>query len=395
MQLFGRRYDTGQPLKLDVADGKIVQATPRTLSTAEAERWPWIAPGLIDVQFNGYQGQEFSSSQLTPEKVADICQRMDAFGVARFCPTLTTESLEVLLHALRTIVAACDSLPEVARRVAGIHVEGPYLSTQDGARGAHPKEHCRPPDWDEFRQLQDAAEGRIKILTMSVEFDGSAAFVERVAASGVVVAIGHTAADSTQIRAAVDAGARLSTHLGNGCHSMLPRHVNYVWDQLAEDRLTAGLIVDGHHLPPEVVKTFVRAKTPQRCLLVSDMAGQAGLPPGRYQGELCEVEVLPSGRLVVAGQTELMAGATMPIGTGIANVMRFAGVSLAEAVAMAVHRPAQLLGIEPGDLRPGDAANLVLFDLTEPSAEADGTGFQVCTTLVDGEVTFGSVEVPA
>ncbi len=394
MQLFGRRYDTGQPVRLDIAGGKITQAAACSPSPAEAERWPWIAPGWIDIQFNGYQGQEFSSSRLTPEKVAVLCQRMDAFGVAQFCPTLTTERLEVLGHSLRTIVAACDSSPEVARRVAGIHVEGPYISTQDGPRGAHPREHCRTPDWDEFQRLQEAAGGRIKILTMSVEFDASPAFVERVVGSGVVVGIGHTAADSQQIRAAVDAGARLSTHLGNGCHSMLPRHSNYIWDQLAEDRLTAGLIVDGHHLPPAVVKTFVRAKTPQRCILVSDMAGQAGLPAGRYRGDLCEVEVLPSGRLVVAGQRELMAGATLPIGAGVAYVMRFAGVSLAEAVRMAVHHPARLLGIEPGDLHPGDPADLVQFNLTEPFADTDDPGLVVLTTLVGGDVTFGSVELP-
>jgi len=269
----------------------------------------------------------------------------------------------------------------VARRVAGIHLEGPYISPQDGVRGVHPREYCRRPDWDEFRRLQEAAGGRIRILTMAVEFHQAPGFIEQVAASGVVVAIGHTAADSAQIHAAVDAGARMSTHLGNGSHPMIRRHSNYIWDQLAEDRLTAGLIVDGHHLPPEVVKTFVRAKTPGRCILVSDLVGLAGSPPGRYASSLCDVEVLPSGKLVIAGQAELLAGASEPIGTGVANVIRFAGASLTEAVRMAVDHPARLLGIHPGGLQPGDPADLVLFDLDAQ--------FKVRATLIGGQVVFG------
>ncbi|MBN2474352.1 MAG: amidohydrolase family protein, partial [Pirellulales bacterium] len=391
VQLLCRRYDSGEPVRLGIADGRIDAVTACEPEDRGSRSLPWIAPGLMDIQFNGYGGQEFSSADLTPEKFVRIVRNTNAFGVTRFCPTLTTERFEVLAHALRTIAEACESSAEVSQRVAGIHLEGPYLSTEDGARGAHPQEYCRLPDLDEFQRLQEAAGGRIRILTMAVEFDRSPAFVQRVAQSGVVVAIGHTAANSTQIRAAVDAGARMSTHLGNGSHAVLPRHDNYLWDQLAEDRLVAGLIADGHHLPPPVLKTFVRAKTPHRCILVSDIAGQAGLPPGRYPGDLCDVEILPGGRLVVAGQTEMMAGASLPIGTGVANVMHFAGVSLRQAVEMAVHHPAVLLGIEPGCLAPGHRADLVLFDLIRSSEPQQPPGFEVRATLIAGEVVFGAV----
>ncbi len=361
MQLIARRYDTGLPVQLEIAGEKLAGITP--CADQPAERLPWIAPGLIDLQMNGYGGQWFSDRDLTPEKVARVVHTMDAFGVAQFCPTVITESFDVLAHAMRTIVATCDQSPEIARQIAGIHLEGPYISPKDGIRGAHPLQHCRKPDWDEFKRLQEAADGRIRILTMSVEFDRSPEFIRHVADSGVVVSIGHTAAEPDQIRAAVDAGARMSTHLGNGSAATLHRHRNYLWPQLADDRLTAGLIADGHHLPAEVVKTFVRAKTPERCILVSDMSGMAGLPPGRYDNKLCESEILPDGRLVVAGQRETMAGASLPIGTGIANVMRFAGVTLRQAVAMAVDNPAKLLGIKAVGLQPGEPA--VLFDLDE------------------------------
>jgi len=363
MHLVGRRYDTGVPVRVEIARGKVASVAPCTAGPAES--LPWIAPGLIDIQVNGYGGQEFSSAELTPEKVAQIARAMDPFGVTRFCPTLTTASFEVLCGALRAIAQACDTSAQLARRIAGIHLEGPYISTEDGPRGAHPRHYCHPPNWDEFQRLQEAAAGRIAILTMAVEFPETAAFIRRAAKAGVVVAIGHTAADPDQIRAAVDAGARISTHLGNGCHAMLPRHRNCIWPQLAEDRLAAGLIVDGHHLPAECVKTFVRAKTPGRCILTSDLSGMAGLKAGRYQTNLCQLDILADGRLVIAGQSELLAGASAPIGTGIANVMRFAGVRLPEAVAMAVHNPAKLLGIEPGGLEPGQPAELILFDLEE------------------------------
>jgi len=378
MQLFGRRYDTSQAVRLEIAGERIADVTPVEAPGEDTQRWPWIAPGLVDLQVNGCGGREFNSADLTSDDVAAVIRWMDRFGVTRFCPTLTTERFEVLQGALRVIAAACDGSAEIARRMAGIHLEGPYLSSEDGPRGAHPREYCRRPDWDEFQRLQEAAGGRIRLLTMAAEFDEAPAFIRRAANSGVVVAIGHTAANSDQIRAAVDAGARMSTHLGNGAHPMIHRHSNYIWDQLAEDRLVAGLICDGYHLPPAVVKAFVRAKTPQRCILVSDTVGLAGSPPGRYSSTLGDIEVLESGKLVIAGQRELLAGASEPIGTGIANVIRFAGVSLTEAVRMAVHHPARLLGTEPGDLRPGDPADLVLFDLDER--------FNFRATIVGGQM---------
>ena len=371
------------PVRLEIDRGKIARATAARPDRKETGALPHIAPGLFDIQVNGCGGLDFTSASVTPEHVAQIARVMDPFGVARFCPTVTSERFEVLCNAMRAIATACDTCPEVARRIAGIHLEGPYISAEDGPRGAHPPAFCRPPDWDEFQRLQEAAGGRIRILTMAVEFDNAPDFIGQAIAGGTLVAIGHTAADGRQIRAAVDAGARLSTHLGNGAHSPIRRHPNYIWDQLAEDRLAASLIVDGHHLPAEVVKTFVRAKTPGRCILISDLAAPAGLPPGRFQGALCETEILPDGRLIIAGQEDFLAGAALPIGTGVANVMRFAGLGLREAIDMAAGNPARLLGIDPGGLEPGDPADLVLLQV-EPR-------FEIVATLIGGEIVFGTV----
>ncbi|MEX2112101.1 MAG: N-acetylglucosamine-6-phosphate deacetylase, partial [Pirellulales bacterium] len=210
----GRHYRSGRPVLVEIGDGHIASVRDAELSPGETNRLPWLAPGFIDVQSNGYGGQEFSSPELTAEKVAVITERQSAFGVTQYCPTVTTAGRATILHALAAIAEACRRWPAVDHAVAGIHVEGPYISPDDGPRGAHPVIHCRPPDWDEFQQLQSAAAGRIRILTMAVEYAEAPAFIDRAVASGVVIAIGHTAANSAQIRAAVDAGAYLSTHLG-------------------------------------------------------------------------------------------------------------------------------------------------------------------------------------
>ncbi len=386
-EVIGRHFRTGRPVRWELAEGRIAAADACTLDAAHTNQLPWVAPGFVDVQVNGFGGQEFSSLELPAEKVAKISDALAAFGVTQYCPTVTTASRDTILHAVKTIDDACRRWPRVDHAIAGIHVEGPYLSPDDGPRGAHPREHCRPPDWNEFRAFQDAAAGRIRIVTLAAEYPESCRFIEHATADGIVVAIGHTAANSDQIRAAVDAGARLSTHLGNGAHRELRRHPNYLWDQLAEDRLMASLIVDGHHLPPEVVQTFVRAKSAERCLLVSDLSGLAGLPPGRYETALCELEILDDGRLVIAGQDQLLAGASAPIGVGIANVMRFAGVELATAVDMAATRPAHLLGRAENRLAPGDPADLTLFDLTvDPSSGHDRLVVQ--KTIAAGSIVY-------
>lgn len=388
MHLLGKRYDTGEAVSICVEAGRI--AWIRRRRDLEAAELPWVAPGFVDLQINGYGGREFNEPGLDLDGVERIVMAQDACGVVSFCPTTTTHSAETLLAAVGTIGQACERSEAVRRRVLGIHVEGPYISAEDGPRGAHPKQHVRPPDWDEFQRWQDAAGGRVRILTMSPEYDGSAEFIRRVADSGVVVAIGHTNATSAQIRAAVDAGARFSTHLGNAAHPRIRRHPNYIWDQLADDRLQATLIVDGHHLPPSVVQSFVRAKTPERCLIVSDITGMAGMKPGVYQQtSLGAIEVLEDGRLVVGGQRDLLAGASLPIGVGVVNLRRFAGLDLRTAVEMASVRPALLAGHPVTRLEAGAPANLIQFELADDPAVPATAALTIVATIIAGDVVYG------
>ncbi len=386
MRLRGRRYDQGQPVSIEVADGRVTSV--EAVRGTDKGTLPWIAPALVDLQVNGYGGCEFTRWELDGDAVEQVSLALDPLGVAHYLPTVITQSHELLLHALGTIAEALESRAEVARRAAGIHLEGPFISAQDGPRGAHPIEHCRKPDWNEFQQLQDAARGHIKLITLSPEYDAAPDFTRAAVSQGVLVSIGHTNANSQQIEAVVEAGACLSTHLGNGAHATIHRHPNYIWDQLAEDRLTASLIVDGYHLPPAVVKSMVRAKTPQRVVLVSDLTGLAGAvcaEPGLYeQTGLGAIEVLPDGRAVVAGQREYLAGATTPLIGGVANVMRFAGVDLAAAIDMASARPASLLQLEDSGLDVGDRADLIQFHLDENQST-----IQILATFNGGQCVFG------
>ncbi len=200
-------------------------------------------PGLFDLQVNGFGGIDFNATDLTSERLAEALERMRATGVTRCLPTLITSSFERFAASARLVAHAADAA------VVGIHMEGPYISPADGARGAHPRGHVVPASVDDFRRRQDAAMGRIVLVTLAPEVPGALPLIEHLVAANVRVAIGHTAATPQQLRDAVSAGATLATHLGNGCPQMLPRHPNVIWELLAADAIFAGMIADGHHLP--------------------------------------------------------------------------------------------------------------------------------------------------
>jgi N-acetylglucosamine-6-phosphate deacetylase len=381
MRLRARHYATGQPIDVVTRDGHVVAIEPPAAAAPDVSAG-WVAPALFDLQINGCDGHSFNSERLTADGVRHVVAVCRRHGLGAICPTLVTNSFEALAHGLATLRRACEADADVARSVAAVHLEGPSICPEDGPRGAHPRRHVRPPDWEEFRRLQDAAGGRVRLVTLAPEHEGALAFIERLTAAGVVVALGHTAAAPERIRDAVHAGARLSTHLGNGAHAVLPRHPNYIWEQLADDGLWASLICDGHHLPPSVVRCMVRVKTPARVVLTCDASSLAGLPPGRYREWDQEFEVVPAGKVVVAG-TGYLAGSWAFTDLCVGNVIRFAGVSLAEAVGMAGARPRELLGLPPCRLEPGRPAELVLFDWQE------GGDFRVRATVLGDDVFAG------
>jgi N-acetylglucosamine-6-phosphate deacetylase len=294
-------------------------------------------PGLFDLQVNGFGGIDFNAPGLTRDAVSEALERMQRTGVTRCLPTLITSSFEQF--AASAGVLASVSSPALA----GIHMEGPYLSPEDGARGAHPRESVRPASVEDFARRQDAAGGRIVLVTLAPEVPGALALIERLATIGVRVAIGHTAATPQQIGDAVAAGATLSTHLGNGCAQVLPRHPNVIWEQLATDDLLASFIVDGHHLPPATVKAMVRAKDPERTILVTDAIAAAGSPPGRYTIGDVTCTLAADGRVSLPG-TPYLAGSSLTLDLAIANTVRFTGLPIDSVIPMASTLPARYLG---------------------------------------------------
>jgi N-acetylglucosamine-6-phosphate deacetylase len=380
----GRHYENGEPVRIHV-DGESIAAVEPAWPPTSGPSWPYVAPGLFDLQINGWGGTWFSKDGITAEEVLRTFKAHFRFGVTRVCPTLITNSFPVLAAAFSAIRQACEQETWADRMVPGCHLEGPYISGEDGPRGAHPREHVRPPDWDEFERFQQASGGRIRLITLAPELPGAVDFIHGAVASGVTVAIGHTAAGAEQIAAAVEAGARLSTHLGNGAHGMIRRHPNYIWEQLGDSRLSASVIADGHHLPASVLRSIIRAKSTRGVVLTCDAAGLAGCPPGVYtEGEM-QMEVLDDGRIVIAGQRQLLAGSGSATTQCVVEAVRHGGVTLREAIDMAGRNPARLLGFEEIRLRRGSRADLMLFRF--PAHDS----LEVVATVAAGTVQFGRI----
>jgi N-acetylglucosamine-6-phosphate deacetylase len=378
MRCRARHYRTGQLIDVLCTDDRIDAIEPAGRTRADCSAG-WVAPALFDLQINGCEGRAFVAPTLTADDVHAIVQRARKHGLSGLCPTLITASFAALTHGFRVLQQACAADRSIARALPCFHLEGPYISGEDGPRGAHPREHVRPPDLDEFRRLQEAAGGRIRLVTISPEYDQALPFIETLANEGIVVAIGHTAATSTRIREAIRAGARLSTHLGNGSHALLPRHDNYLWEQLAADDLVASFIPDGHHLPATLLRCLLRVKTPARLIITCDASSLAGLPTGRYSMWGQELEIVPEGKIVVPGTT-FLAGSAVFTDSCIRTLLRLGEVSLADALDMAGLRPRALLGLELAELTEGAPADLVLFD-HEPGEE-----FTVRATVVAGKM---------
>jgi len=297
-------------------------------------------PGLFDLQVNGFGGIDFNGPDLTPELVVTALDRMGETGVTRCLPTLITSSFDSFAAAARVLASVGDS------RIVGLHMEGPFISAEDGARGAHPREHIRDASVDEFKRRQDAARGRIVLVTLAPEVNGAVRLIEYLVASGVRVALGHTAAAPSAIADAISAGATMATHLGNGCAQMLPRHPNAIWELLSADPVSASFIVDGHHLPPATVKAMIRAKSVERSILVTDAVAAAGCKPGRYRIGHVTCELGADGRVSLPG-TPYLAGSGLTMDAAVANTVAFTGLPFTEAVRMASINPAAYLGLTP------------------------------------------------
>jgi len=354
-RITGRDPRTGLAIEVLVRDGRVM-----SVAAGPDDETAWLSAGLVDLQVNGYCGFDLNAEKITEQIVFDLTKALAKTGVTTFLPTLITQSEDRLITAMRIIAATRKQDAFVEHMIAGIHVEGPSISPEDGPRGAHPREHVRPPSLQEFANWQAASGDLVRLVTLSPHFKESAQYIAGLCSQGVIVSIGHTGCNIEELEAAVAAGAKLSTHLGNGIASPLPRHPNLIWSQLADDRLTAMLIADGQHLPPEALKVMLRAKGVDRTILVSDLVALGGLPPGRYKAPVGgDVELSSTGRLSVAG-TPFLAGAVLPLKDGVANMVKHCDLPLADALRLATANPGRLIGGR-GELAVAAVADLIRF----------------------------------
>jgi N-acetylglucosamine-6-phosphate deacetylase len=352
--------------------GAVITGVTELLDPAVQEL-DYVCPGFIDLQVNGYAGVDYNSPVTSHEEIARSLRVQFACGTTRLLPTVITGTYEGMRGSLANLYAAKQALPE-GIAIEGFHVEGPHISAEEGPRGAHPVQCVRKPDVEEFKGWQEVTGGLVKLVTISPEWPEAPSYIEALVREGVVVAIGHTGANRQQIQDAVSAGATLSTHLGNGAHGMLARHPNYLWEQMAEDRLAADFIADGIHIGEAFLRVALRAKGVERSILVTDASAPAGAAPGRYQMGDQWVDLTEDDRVVLAGQTRL-AGSALKMHKSLENVMRMTGVTLAEAVTMATRNPARvgrISGRQRG-LVTGERADFVVFSMTEGRIQVEET----------------------
>lgn len=380
----GLFYLDKKPVSVEVKDGRIISVEPIEKLSDESQTL-YIAPGLIDNQVNGFAGVSFSfgGGTLTREGILKATRELWKNGVTAYLPTLTTNSKEVMLRNF-TLLASTKDDAALHGSIAGYHLEGPYISPDDGYRGAHPLRYVQKPDWIEFMELYEASGRDILTITVAPELEGAMAFIGKCNALGIVVAIGHHNATKAIIDEAVMKGARISTHLGNGCANMINRHVNPLWPQLANDQLMASIICDGFHLRDEEIAVFYKVKGPEKTIITSDVTNFATLPPGEYKNEEGEtIELTREGMLFYPAQNVLY-GSASPISRGVTHIMKVTGCSLGEAIRMASTNPAKLYGLtDRGSIEPGKRADLILFELTDSE-------MVIKKTYVNGELVYNS-----
>jgi N-acetylglucosamine-6-phosphate deacetylase len=373
----GLSYLDGQPVSIQIIDGKIAKITPLSKGAEVPEFY--IAPGLVDIQINGYMGVDFADQSLDIQGIREATKALWKEGVTSYLPTLITADHKSLKNSFTILAEALDD-EEIGLSIPGFHLEGPYISPVKGFRGAHLEKYIRDPDWKEFLEFQSAAKNGIKLITVAPEMAGAEEFIKSCSENGLVVSLGHHNGNANEIKNAAEAGASLSTHLGNGCANMINRHNNPLWPQLAEDRISVTLIVDGFHLNKEEVRSFYKIKGNERTILVSDALDLAGLEPGEYTR--WERTVLLTPDVVKFPAEDVLAGAASPISSCVGNMMNFTDCSLAEAIGMASTNPAKLMGLtEIGAMEVGKRADLCLCSIED-------NDMQIQKTLVAGNVVY-------
>ena len=380
----GLSYLDQSPVRIEIAGGQI-KSVVKIKKLSDANSKIYIAPGLFDNQVNGYKGVSFvdMGGALTLEGIRLITRSLWEKGVTTYLPTVTTNDKKIFLKNF-ALLAKAKQDPSLLGSIGGFHLEGPYISPVDGYRGAHPAKYVRKPDWNEFMELYEASGKGIKQVTLAPEAEGALDFISKCRENNIIAALGHHNGSMKQVTDAIDRGAKIATHFGNGCANSINRHLNPLWSQLSDDRLMISIIGDGFHLNPEEIRVFYKIKGPAKTIITSDVSPLGGLPPGKYLNVVGDtLELTPDGAVMYPAQNVLSgSGSALPKGVG--NVMKVTGCTLGDAIQMASTNPARLYGLtDRGEIKPGLRADLVLFTLEDFKMD-------IKQTIVAGEVVYES-----
>ncbi|MFO7922359.1 MAG: amidohydrolase family protein [Bacteroidales bacterium] len=380
----GLFYMDQTPVRIEFEEG-LITGIVRLDELPEGSGEIYIAPGLIDNQVNGYKGVSFvdTGGELSAEGIHNITSAFWKEGVTTYMPTLTTNDHEIFLKNFKLLAEVRDDESTLGS-IAGFHLEGPYISPVDGYRGAHPLQHVRPPDLNEFLELYEASGGNIMQVTVAPDVDGAMDFISGVNELGIKIGLGHHDGSSDQIKEAIDRGARIATHLGNGLANTIHRHRNPLWPQLSDDRLMISIICDGFHLLPEQIRVFYNTKGSNRIIITSDVSHYGGLAPGYYQNAIGDTIQLTREGAVIYPAQNVLSGSASPLSKGVGHVMKVTGCDLATAIQMTSTNPARFYGMsDRGEIKPGMRADLILFTL-------ENFEMNVLKTIVKGEVVYDS-----
>jgi N-acetylglucosamine-6-phosphate deacetylase len=368
LRVVGGVAATGHPVEVTIVGGRVVPDPPPGDMPSYDATGSYVLPGLIDLQVNGAAGHDLTSE---PDRLWDVAAALARFGVTAFAPTVISSAPEARLRALAAFQAGPP--PDWAGAVPlGLHYEGPMIAA--GRKGAHPERWLVPPSpavidgW--------SRDDGVLMATLAPELPGALDVIRDLAARGVLVSVGHTEATAAQVGAALDAGARLVTHLGNAMPPLRAREPGPIGVALGGSRLVAGVIADGHHLDPLTLSLAWRALWPDRFLAVSDTTAALGMPDG--PARLGDQDVIVS-----AGTVRLpvgtLAGSAASLPQCLRTLVATTGCALGEAVTSATATPAALLG-DParGSLRPGARGDVTILD----------QALDVVATIVGGHVVY-------
>jgi N-acetylglucosamine-6-phosphate deacetylase len=358
----------GSPGEVSIpADAQIMDATDRI-----------VVPGFVDTHTHGRDGSYFGEEA---ETTAALCQAIARTGVTALLPTLACllpvqYTLDMILDRIRVVRQVMASYT-AGSEILGIHMEGPYLSGDDAARGSQLAINVRKPSTSELHRMVEASEGTIRKMSIAPELDGALDVIREMVRLGVVACAAHSMATYQQAMRAVDVGLRCATHVFNGMIPLHHRRPGLLGAVLTCDQINAELIADGQHVSPAAMEILLRCKGVERVHIVTDNTTWAGMPDGEYEDGSRTI-VKERERAYVVGGT--LIGSVAPMNLCVRNLVRAVGCSLAKAVRMAALGPAMVIGVgdRKGSLEPGKDADLVVIDQE----------VEVYTTMVRGQVVY-------